>query len=358
MSSLATHLILRMNPPSIRHGELELLVQTKDEARCPLWMSETATWTEAAKTLRHIAISTPLANVVISLDWAPALSYLEQQLADLLESSSEREFYSRLDSSFDLDLPCEVLVSDGNVDEARRHFGYLLHSIFLSMNLSSPGCFDLYGARILVAEGDSPNGVPRSAREGPKLRLLGACFDAARESSSRLGWPPIGRIPLADAWAWIQRLDIGVRMRAETRTERALFALLHFTSAPDRTATGLIWLVHCLEALYDTPKDGILKTLRDRIFLALGKPTANAKRIRQEISQLYDCRSKFVHGELSLVHPLADDIVDPSIHDLLDQILHSEVVASSIVVATLQLLISKKWECLSFKDTLTGCPLS
>ena len=356
MSSLATHLILRMTPPGIRDGELERLVETKDEARCPLWMSETATWREAAKNLRHVVISSPLADVVISLDWAPALSYLQQQRADILESSSVWEFHSRLDLD-DIDLPCEVLVSDGDVHEALRHFEFILHSIFLSMNLSSPGCFDLYGARILVDGGDSRS-VPRLATECSKWRLSGFSFDAARESSSRLGWPQIGRIPLPDAWGWIQRLDIGVRMRAETRTERALFALLHFTLVPDQTATGLIWLTNCLEALYDTPKDGIFKALRDRIFLALGKPTANAKRIRQQMSQLYDCRSKFVHGELPLIHPMSNDIVDPSIRDLIGQIRDSEMLASSIVVATLQLLISNKWECLSFKDTLTGCPLS
>jgi hypothetical protein len=118
--------------------------------------------------------------------------------------------------------------------------------------------------------------------------------------------------------------------------------------------TDLVWFAHAMEALYDTPSDAILRTMRDRMFLVLGEPVENSKKIRKLINQFYDLRSSFVHGDYEILKPswlsLAASIeaFDREGSD------RSKFLISSVVIATLQKMIINNWRGLSFHQIFSG----
>lgn len=230
------------------------------------------------------------------------------------------------------------------------HFlALILHDIFLTANLAAPGCLDFYGAKY---NSSTPEIGGRFMHE---LHYSSIFLNWAwTEIAEKYQWPVISRIPLREVIKWHKSLNIQARQIAEKSIERTLFALVHFCSEPSASPNTLLWLMHALEAIYDTPKEAISQVLKRRIELTLGVPSTHSQVLRKEINKLYEVRSTFVHGDFDIHHPVKNERLDGKLDDYTLNQIEKNQFACAIVIATLQNMILHNWTELTFKEVLAN----
>ena len=244
-------------------------------------------------------------------------------------------------------VPCKVQSPTNHIGNNDYYVEYYLHQVFLALNLSSPGCCTFCGTTI--NRDNSPDIFSKN------LELRGYAGKPFALSSGN-SWPGVSSIPLFNTWNWLQALNPNIQQVAQTKVERALFAMLCVGKESSLNPNRLMWLAHALEALFDTPDLGISKALKDRIFLVLGKPVTHSKKIRQSIDSFYHLRSNFVHGELAIAHPLGNPSLHEEIAGLEARIMEETDLAISIIWATLQLFVRKNWREIEFNESFSGLP--
>jgi hypothetical protein len=276
-------------------------------------------WHDAADVFRSVTVDFGAGPVVIEGDWGPA-------------------FRERDPESIDLRLSAERLSLPG----ARGIGEVYLSLVFLAMNLSVPGSANFGNVRIRTSEAT-----------GRYVGWMSAPFEDVWLFGDQWLWAQPSEVSLADTWKWLQQLRPMGSQVAHGAGQRALFALLHSTRKPELSPTTLIWLCSALEALYDVPAETIGRTLRNRVFLLLGRPASHKVAARQ-IAKLYDLRSKFAHGSFEVVHPLANDILDCSVDKIHTAIIPIFAFGYALVLSTLQHMIRNGWRALRFDETLHG----
>ncbi|MCL5773789.1 MAG: HEPN domain-containing protein [Firmicutes bacterium] len=317
-------------------------------------------WGQISTHFSFFKISTVHGLLNISINWAPAMqaiqnSYqLEQFSPEQLSTGKipkELMQFEKWDK-FNLRLKVTLDNLDFKSDVKKRELGeylqnYLYH-LFLISNLSAPGCFNLFNTSL---KNNTFLKINNST-----FQLSSSSFDISWIRSIQSGWPKIKSVSLPKVLKWYNKLNLGLRQLANSRVERGLFALLHVckgNSPPD--PTDLLWLAHALEALYDAPQSSIEKTLRNRIFLVLGSPDKDSKKVEKNIKEFYDLRSRFVHGDLPISIPDEDnELLDSRMPPYYDTLLESYDLAFSIVLATLQKMILNNWYCINFLENYKG----
>jgi hypothetical protein len=302
-------------------------------------------------------------NVTLAVNWGNTLDgfrYLvefEQVLHNMSDSQKVREHINSYKTP-------EILVQfylEGAKDEIEE-LGCLtnfLYQVFLAINLSLPGACDFRGSLIYP---NSPNAEVSRDDDNhfpDHLDLFTTIFEYGLDSSIEMKWPIISVVPLKDVWAWLQKVDSLASSKAETSAQKALYALLHCCMIPIKPYSDLIelvWFAHAMESLYDTPSDAIIKTLRERVFLLLGEPVENTKKIRKLINQFYDLRSSFVHGEYEILKPSWLSLEASIVSYDQEGRNKSKFVVSSILIATLQKMILNNWSGLLFHELFSGVP--
>jgi Apea-like HEPN len=276
-------------------------------------------WHDAADVFRSVTIDLGGGPIGIEGDWGPAFS----------EGGAK---------SFDLRLSAERL----HPREALNTGEIYLSLVFLAMNLAVPGAANFPSVHIRTSEGTGARG-----------RWSSAPFEGVWVFGDRWPWAQPSEVSLADTWNWLQHLQPMGSQVAQGAVQRALFSLLHSAQESDLSPTILIWLCSALEALYDVPAETIGRTLRNRIFLLLGRPASHTVAARQ-IAKLYDLRSKFAHGSFEVVHPLANDLLDCRVLRIHEAILPIFSLGYALVLSTLQHMIRNGWRALRFDETLLG----
>jgi hypothetical protein len=251
-------------------------------------------------------------------------------------------------------IDCSASITKVLTDRGRQlsntgahHLEQFLYEAFLTMNLAAPGSADFRSPRTAA-----------TTKEMVNLDLSSHLLEHAWVQSLRNGWPKIKPVPLSRTKAWLNSFQIGLRQRADSRMERALFALLHLSRRQVDDPATLIWLAHALEALYGTPKSAIVESLRRRICEVLQVPAERQKAVRKSISRFYDARSAFVHGNFPITHPHENEVLDKAIDQYRAEIIELIDFTSAIVIATIQLHIIKGWKEILFQEKWAGLPCS
>nr|WP_276519772.1 HEPN domain-containing protein [Bacillus infantis] len=210
------------------------------------------------------------------------------------------------------------------------------------MNISTPGSFNCY-SRHLYSLGSIDI-----------YNYSSSTIESAWIESINFGWPTIKRLDLSDVWIWIQQLKLTGRQIAFNSTDSSLFSILNICREENVNPTQLIWVSSALEGLYDTPKGQISKTLVDRIILFLGVPENGKRKFKKRIRELYDLRSRFVHGELEVAHPVYKLNPLENINEYEGILISNIDFGVSIIIATLQKMIEMKWTKIKFYEQIQG----
>ena len=171
--------------------------------------------------------------------------------------------------------------------------------------------------------------------------------------SRQLGWPVIKDIEMGLVHSWLKSLKLETKQVAQSRIERVLFALLNALHG-NTEITHILWLLHSLEAFYDTPVIEVVKNLRNRAFKWLSVPENNKKAIKKEFANFYGVRSSFVHGAFDIIHPLKNERIDKNVDIQYDKIYRASHFGLAMLIASIQSLIENNYYELNFDEIIQG----
>ncbi|MBD2097752.1 hypothetical protein H6F90_22015 [Trichocoleus sp. FACHB-591] len=302
-----------------------------------------------------------LINVLI--DWKDAKEFIAERKSHYFDSAEIKtkadfdgmiekmnEYVRRKEAGLTRES-LEIELSVCNSDNRFTDLGYVvnvLYQIFLAMNLAVPGSCDFYSAAVspISSDGNGP-------RKEELLLLAGSVFEGAAELGEKWNWPILQDLPIQKVLDWIQQIGLPESHFAHSTTERAICGLLHVCNQPDISPSEVVWLAQALEALFDTPQAGISKVLRERIFLVLGEPPENSKKIKKAINAFYDYRSRYVHGEIPIPNPMSLRLSDSSLDDFINELMEHVDLAMLLVVAALQKLIVQGGSTFEFSEAVS-----
>ncbi len=214
-------------------------------------------------------------------------------------------------------------------------------AFFLSMNLACPGSLDFeYSA------------LTQDVNQG--IRLSALLLAHVWSDSNQLNWPNLTPISLGIATIWIDNVLNFPNQVAETTTQRAIFALLYYSSQRNVDPQRIIWLSHALESLFDTPHEAVSKALLSRIYLLIGYPNANSRIISRKIKEFYELRSRFVHGDYAIVHPSGNGSLDIRAENTMTELMDQESTGLLVLMAAIQEMARRNWTELKFEEVVSG----
>lgn len=330
-------------------------------------------WHDLIDLIDQVDIQTLQGPITLKLDWgsgkqfffdvdkriisADSLNNLVGNTEDDAEAKNilKRHLEKHMDeyntsTQKELIVGCSILNPPFSDNERNKNFViYFLHLIYLAMNLASPGSCNLWQATI-TWRGEKQELSKRT------VLLDGAYLESACQLSLDLNWPLIEIIPVRKVWSWLSSLSISEAPFSRSNVERTIFAMLHVCTDREENINqaDLLWLAHAFESLFDTPMLGISKALRDRIFLVLGNPSTNQKRIKKMLTSFYELRSAFVHGDSEIPNPMYHESTDEKYDDFFSEMTNNIEFALLIVIATLQKMITNSWKAIEFSEQHSG----
>jgi hypothetical protein len=171
----------------------------------------------------------------------------------------------------------------------------------------------------------------------------------AVELSAKIGWPNLQNIDLSTAWRWANTNISFSDGFDGTATGRALSAFSRlFEGGELDEAVQLLWSMIGIEALYVTGKAAIMEQVRERVQHFLGRQNTHKKKI----AQMYEFRSRFVHGVVDFPGLYLIGDADPRFEKYSDEQGETVNIAVAILVATLQEIIRRGWKGLTFETTV------
>ncbi|AZF33391.1 hypothetical protein C4J89_3933 [Pseudomonas sp. R4-35-07] len=219
-----------------------------------------------------------------------------------------------------------------------------LYDIFFILNIARPGVCDFLGIRI-----DSGRGLIT------ELRLSADCFESGFRNllaGDSLFAPRI--LPLSSVVCWYKKLNMGVRQRAESGVEKAIFSVLHICCGADADVVWVIWAFHALEAIYGTKVGEGFTNLVERISTLLKLDAQGKRMLKKHLREMYDCRSSFVHGGYRVHHPMKNEIMDQSLNEDFKKLLEVSQFGFNLVVLSLQALVENGWYGLKIEEQMSG----
>ncbi|WP_053362561.1 HEPN domain-containing protein [Bacillus sp. FJAT-27251] len=304
------------------------------------------TWKEVPDVLSEVKIETKNGLIRVFFDWDKHIETIKEferlnsyyTLENLYRNVfTEQDIPQKLLNEDILEIDCFIefttlngkeVLDEEYVDRIIEHYlENLLVLIFLTANISAPGCFDCFSHDL------------RSESGLELYEFSSSVLESARENGKEHKLFRLDRVELDTVWNWITNLELGYRQIAFNTTERALFSLLHVCKENQITPTTIIWTSLALEALYDTPKSQITKTLFRRILLFLDIKEKDKKTFRKKLYDFYNFRSRFVHGDFNINNPLSNTILEEKIWSYESEILEASYFGLSIVLATIQKMI-------------------
>lgn len=161
-------------------------------------------------------------------------------------------------------------------------------------------------------------------------------------------------LPLSSVVYWYKKLNMGIRQRAESGVEKAIFSVLHICCGADADVVWVIWAFHALEAIYGTKVGEGFTNLVERISTLLELDAQGKGMLKKRLREMYDYRSSFVHGGYRVHHPMKNEIMDQSLNEDFTKLLEISQFGFNLVVLSLQALVEKGWYGLKIKEQMSG----
>ncbi len=217
----------------------------------------------------------------------------------------------------------------------------VMYDIFFIVNLSSPGSFSIYNCILKV---DQEYKITFKYDE--------CLFDVAAYNHQRNNGIELVNIDLYKVHKWYYSISSIDNQISTNSVNRSIFAILNCINIDVIVPTSIIWLTHAIESVYNLPSTGIQSALINRVNIVLQIPEKNRKNIRKRIVKFYNLRSRFVHGDFSISHPIQNEVLDDKVDNYIIDILDSYSYISNILLATLQKMIIKNCKELRFEETV------
>lgn len=162
-------------------------------------------------------------------------------------------------------------------------------------------------------------------------------------------WPKLTRIPLLSVSLWEQQLGICSKGFGTTAVAKAFVSFTHMVNCDlGANEIRLFWAMQGLEALYCSGSGDLRRQLRDKIGIFLGDLPVG----KNIIGNLYDFRSKFVHGDAIFARSgFGSELNENDVHDE-SKMGETASFAYRLLIASLQKCSSENRTDLKFESVL------
>jgi hypothetical protein len=311
----------------------------------PTWI---AYWKHAHSALRERTFQHDGVTIKVDLDWTPYSRRLLKRhnlMAPVRRGeNADPQWFEKLDRPLKLKATCSV----GGKNKFSRHpwyseffLKYYLYEVFMCANLACPGSADFLTLRLEGSAGT----------ESDRLGLSSYYFDEWLVESIRGGPLKVSVLDPVDVGRWIREVNPTVTQRAESGTQRALFAIYHMCHSDGRI-DFVVWLFTALESLLSTRVGENFGGIVRRAALVLRLDGTAQKLLARQLRKLYDLRSAFVHGGYPVSHPLHYETIDPRLDGDYAEVLRASAYGFSLLAAILQAMIATKRHTLRFEERL------
>jgi hypothetical protein len=290
----------------------------------------------------------------VCTDWSPVIEELKKQ------RSREKEFNKLLEEKGEAvweiyrsdrkDPEAKFLVSIQGKNEVSEYKWYpqffvekYLYDIFLIANLSLPGSCEFLNVRF----------ISEREKEGERYLLSSFNFEEALYNQLDGVRPSPICLPVSSLIDWYDNLDTGIKQKAETSIEKAVFSLLHLCKSEVDEAS-VVWIFHALEAIYGTRVGEGFSNLINRLSILLQLDSKEKAKTKKKLRSMYDYRSSIVHGGYQVHHPLRNDVIDKRLNE--DWLRTYELFQGgfNLVVLSIQTMIQNGWYGIEVKESLIG----
>ncbi|WP_397452037.1 hypothetical protein [Pseudomonas sp. NA-150] len=291
-------------------------------------------------------------KVTIECDFSPFVEAYKIDTESVYVAELSRTLsIDKIESALFPELEFVVKVTLENDEDLGRQQWYssyfveqFLYDVFFILNIARPGVCDFLGLRI-----DTGRGLIT------ELRLSADCFESGFRSllaGNSLFAPRI--LPLSSVVLWYKKLNMGVRQRAESGVEKAIFSVLHICCGADADVVWVIWAFHALEAIYGTKVGEGFTNLVERISTLLDLDSQGKGILKKRLREMYDYRSSFVHGGYRVHHPMKNEIMDQSLNEDFKKLIDISQFGFNLVVLSLQAFVANGWYGLKIKEQMSG----
>jgi len=188
----------------------------------------------------------------------------------------------------DLDWHDPQLRRFWNVATARYLIDVLQH-VVVCANIAMPGGLHLHTGFLYL------DGQHR------QLRMGNIDMWHPVDRTAEIGWPTFATLDFDAVWQWYLKQNGTLAGFSDGPLSRAVAALSHlFSESTDTTGMrDLMWSLAGLEGLFGGSRAPSISELCEKSFALLGGP-ANEQLVRKQIKEMYNFRSRLIHGQRNL----------------------------------------------------------
>lgn len=222
----------------------------------------------------------------------------------------------------------------------------LVKILIIYLNLAKPGGFNTSDGKIIIKEK-----IDRIEKRKEKFSPILSKIGEALELRDELKWPPIKELPIKEVFDFIQGHWTAIQNIPNNRIERALnaFSYLFHKNFSEDNASDLFYSVLGMEALFVSGHDNIQKQVDIKTQILFGERTNFKKRF----NELYDFRSRYIHGQLDIVnHFFLDGLNDQIYTKHMGPLYENTLFAIMLLVASIQKHVELKKTELEFEYKL------
>jgi len=170
----------------------------------------------------------------------------------------------------------QAFINECAFDEVRAG----LDAALVLSELAFPGCIHTFDGALV------------SQTHTTTLNAKRAFYELLTQEDQPL-WPKLKTLSLIQTLGWAQQIGFGAQAFASSRIPKALASLTHVVGrGPHNDSEALFRAVQGLEAFYCDGVGDLRRQLSEKSAIWLGRWDDN----KNIVGQLYDVRSKFVHG--------------------------------------------------------------
>ena len=168
-----------------------------------------------------------------------------------------------------------------------------------------------------------------------------------RDARTR-GWPMLIESSIPTVLNWLSGVPAFRERRTASRLGRALAAAAYLCADDQRGDLAIVWALLGLESLYCRGNGELQRQLSEKTAVYLG----NREHHKKDFSEMYNFRSRLLHGDRDLVFPYNDYDASEEFHDFHGVRFNHECTATGLLFATLQKMCAEGRYELEFEYAL------
>ena len=206
------------------------------------------------------------------------------------------------------------------------HVKYLL----IYLNLSKPGAFD---SRTGITISKLKYGT-KSRIERNEFPMIANAIHLSLDLIKTLKWPPIKALKIKETIKWLENHWEAFTTVPKNRIERALnaFSYLFHDNLGDNSPSDLFFSLVGIEAIYVEGNESVQKQVDIKSQMFLGK----RNEFKKKFSELYDFRSRYIHGQLNFINKYFLHDADTNVEDHLFKTYDNSGLAILILISSIQ----------------------